>query len=180
MANLPRSRHRVKIALLACAVVDVLALAVLISPLARPSSSGQKEFLDVRAQVQKKMRQVIPPDQVDTRVQEARKQIDQFYRDRLPAEASAISVELGKLASESGVQLATAHYNATDTDVADLEQVTVTANLSGNYLQIVKFINLLERDHLFFIVDNVNLVERGTGGTVSLQVVAETYLRKQA
>lgn len=180
MANLAQARRTLKIAFLLCAILAVAALAVLISPLARPSSGGQKEFLDVRTRVQQKMKQVIPPDQVDTRVQEARQQIDKFYADRLPAEASTISVELGKLAAESGVHLSTAHYAAADTDVSDLEQVTITANLSGDYLQIVKFINLLERDRLFFIVDNVNLVERGTGGAVSLQVVAETYLRKQA
>jgi hypothetical protein len=180
MANLAQARRTLRVALVMCALLAVAAVAVLVSPLARPSSSGQNEFLDVRAKVQQKMKQVIPPDQVDTRVQEARKQIDRFYDDRLPAEASTISVELGKLAAESGVHLSTAHYAAADTDVSDLEQVTVTANLSGNYLQIVKFINLLERDHLFFIVDNVNLVERGSGGLVGLQVVAETYLRKQA
>ncbi|HEU5452796.1 MAG TPA: GspMb/PilO family protein [Terriglobales bacterium] len=180
MANLAQARRSLRIVLVVCAILVVAALAVLISPLARPSNSGQKEFDDVRAKVQQKIKQVIPPDQVDTRVSQARTQIDQFYKDRLPAEASTISVELGKLAAESGVHLSTAHYGAEDTDVPDLEQVKITANLSGDYLQIVKFINLLERDRLFFIVDNVSLVERGSGGLVGLQVVVETYLRKQA
>ena len=180
MANLAGARRMVKTILIVCVVLDVAAAAVLLTAIGRPSGSGQQEFLEVRSRVRQKMKQVIPPDQVDTRVQQARQEIDRFYRDRLPTEASAINLELGKLAAETGVTLSTAHYDTTDSDVPDLSQVTITANLSGNYLQVVKFINLMERDRIFFVIDRVNLVERGEGGTVGLQVTAETYLRKQA
>ena len=179
MANLARARRSLRVIFLICGVVIVAAAAVLLSPLARPSNQGQDEFRDVRARVQQKMKAVIPPDQVDTRVQLARQQIDQFYRERFPAQASTIILELGKLETQSGAHLSTANYVTGETEVPDLQQVTITANLSGNYLQVVKFINLLERDRVFFLLDNVNLVERGAAGTVALQITMETYLRKQ-
>jgi type IV pilus assembly protein PilO len=47
--------------------------------------------------------------------------------------------------------------------------------LSGDYLQEVKFINALERDKMFFLIDGITLGEQQ--GNVRLQLKLETYLR---
>jgi hypothetical protein len=57
-----------------------------------------------------------------------------------------------------------------------LRPVLIEASLSGNYLQLVRFINSLERDQLFFIVDSVELGSEH-GGVVQLQMKLETYLK---
>ncbi len=49
---------------------------------------------------------------------------------------------------------------------------------SGSYLQEVKFINELERDKMFFLIDGVALGEQQ--GNVRLQLKLETYLRSGA
>ena len=125
------------------------------------------------------MQVVIPPDQVQSRVDQARAQIDAFYKDRLPGGASALSAELGKLAAASGVRLNSAHYVELESDLPGLVQVRVNANISGDYVAAVKFINAVERDKMFFIVDQVNLGEQ-QGGTVRLAVGVETYLKGAA
>ena len=51
-------------------------------------------------------------------------------------------------------------------------------SLSGDYLQEVKFINALERDKMFFLVDGITLGEQQ--GNVRLQLKLETYLRSGA
>ena len=93
--------------------------------------------------------------------------------------ASAITEELGKLAAEDGVFLSGAHYDAKDSDVPDVQQIAISANLTGPYEKVVKFINDLERDRMLFIVNNVSLVEQ-SGGTVHLAVQVNTYLRRQS
>ncbi len=50
--------------------------------------------------------------------------------------------------------------------------------LSGDYLQEVKFINALERDKMFFLIDGIALGEQQ--GNVRLQLKLETYLRSGA
>jgi type IV pilus assembly protein PilO len=50
--------------------------------------------------------------------------------------------------------------------------------LSGDYLQEVKFINALERDNMFFLIDGIALAEQQ--GNVRLQLKLETYLRSGA
>ena len=63
-----------------------------------------------------------------------------------------------------------------DPEPVGLRPVIIEASLSGNYLQLVRFINSLERDQLFFIVDSVELGGEH-GGVVQLQMKLETYLK---
>jgi type IV pilus assembly protein PilO len=62
--------------------------------------------------------------------------------------------------------------------VESLRKLNIELALSGSYLQEVKFINALERDKLFFLIDGVTLGEQQ--GNVRLQLKVETYLRSGA
>ena len=55
-----------------------------------------------------------------------------------------------------------------------LRPVEIEADFSGDYLHLVRFINSLERNQLFFIVDSVELGGE-QGGVVKLQIKLETY-----
>lgn len=179
MANLTQVRRRLVWVIAAMAVLDAIAAIILLSPLVASPQARQEEEKSVHANVQQKLREVIPPDQVQTRIAEARKQIAAFYEGRLPSEYSAISAELGKLATENGVNLSQAKYTPADSGIRELRRVSVEATLVGNYLHEVKFINALERDRLFFLVNSVTLGEQ-TGGNVRLQLKLETYLKGQS
>ena len=72
-----------------------------------------------------------------------------------------------------------AHYLELESDLPGLIHVRVDANISGDYVAAVKFINAVERDKMFFIVDQVNLGEQ-QGGTVRLAVGVETYMKGAA
>ena len=52
----------------------------------------------------------------------------------------------------------------------------VEADLIGNYASLARFINALERDQMFFIINSVTLGGE-TQGPVKLNVKLETYLR---
>ncbi len=57
-----------------------------------------------------------------------------------------------------------------------MRPMLIDANFVGDYLQVVKFINAMERDKTFFILDSVTLGE-AQGGTVRVQLKFETYLK---
>ncbi len=180
MSNLHQARRRLIATIIALGVLDVIALILLLSPLVSSPRAQQEEVNRLQEEVQKKVRVVIPPNQVQARIVQARQQIDGFYKERLPAQSSAIVAELGKLAAANQITLTQATYRAPkDSGVPDLRLVSIDASLLGNYLQEVKFINALERSHLFFLVDSVTLGEQ-KGGTVRLQLKLETYLKGQA
>ncbi len=79
------------------------------------------------------------------------------------------------MAADTGVHFAGLKYDEKDAAIEGLRKLNVEITLSGDYLQEVKFINALERDKMFFLIDGVNLAEQQ--GNVRLQLKLETYLR---
>lgn len=177
MANLRAARRNLYAVGGILLVVDIIALVILLSPVGAASAAKQQEFDQLRQEVQKKAKTIVPPDQVQQRIDEARKQIVQFEKERIPSEASAVSVELGKLAADAGVKLSTVRYDDVDSDVPDLRHYRISAVIAGDYLQEVKFINALERSKQFYVIDSVNLGEQQQGA-VRLQINVDTYLRE--
>jgi len=158
MPDLRNTRRKLTVAFAVFGVVDVLAIAVLLSPLAGSERARREQLGQMEKQLLLKTRQVQPLIGFDTKIKVARQQIDKFYDVRLPARDSAISESLGRVATESGVKIEHFGYAMQDPEPVGLQPILIDASLSGNYLQLVRFINALERDQLFFIVDSVQLV----------------------
>lgn len=179
MPDLRETRRKLKIAIGAMAAVDIVAIAVMVSPLVGSTASRKDTLNRLWMQLQAKTRQVEPLRGLDKKIPAARKQIDQFYAQRLPAQDSAISTELGKVAGQTGVKIESIKYSMKDAEVEGARRMEIEANLGGDYLQLVRFINALERDQLFFLVDSVGL-GGAQGGLVKLQLKLETYLKAGA
>jgi type IV pilus assembly protein PilO len=174
MPDLKRTRNQLKIAMGALVLVDAIAIAMLVTPLAGMRQARQQEMRQLWQQL--KAREYAPWRGLDKKIPRAKQQIDDFYQQRFPAEESAVSADLGKLASETGVRVTGEKYEAKDAPIDGLQRVQIAASCSGDYLQLVRFINGLERNKLFFLVDSVDLGSE-ENGVVKLQVKIETYLR---
>ena len=57
-----------------------------------------------------------------------------------------------------------------------LTELHMDASVSGDYRPIVEFINNLERDKMFFLVNGIGLSGQQTG-TVNLRIRLTTYLQ---
>ena len=191
MANIRDTRRKLRIAMAVLVGLNVLAAGSIAYMMVRGTGLLPAEFQSLHQQVQSKKSVIVPPKTVGERVSEAREQIAHFNEDRFPNSSAAIFETLGKVANENHVRLNQASYKATDpkTDsdrtpeteipLPGLRQVEIEANLSGNYVQVMKFINALERDKTFFIVDSVSLADQNAGN-VRLLIHIETYLRGEA
>jgi len=181
VANVREARRRVQIVAGILLGVIVAAGAALAYFSVRSGPRRDAEFDSLRAEVRKRMGSVIPPQQVDKYIQDARAQIDTFYQDRMPSHTSSIFDQLGALAKKNNVRLGQARYAVDDAEIPGLKRVIIEAALAGDYPQTMKFINALERDKTFFIVDGVGLggQEQGASGAgqVRLTIKVETYLR---
>jgi len=176
MPDLEPKRRKLRIIFGALAAVDVVAITIFFSPLvgSEPARRQQQEML--WKELRQKTRQVEPLRGLSGKIDRSRQQIAEFYKDRIPDRDSAISDALGRVAASSGVRIVQVHSQFMDPESVDLRPVQIDASLSGDYLQLVRFINGLERDQLFFLVDSVQLAG-GQGGAVRLQVKLRTYLR---
>jgi Tfp pilus assembly protein PilO len=112
---------------------------------------------------------------LDQRVATARGQIDAFNQKRIPPNYSTISERVGDLAVKSGVRLSRVQYTQ-GAPGAELTEISMDAGISGDYQQIMRFINSLERDQVFFVIRAMSLTGQ-SGGLVNLRLRVSTWLR---
>ncbi|HEY6764660.1 MAG TPA: hypothetical protein VI386_07805 [Candidatus Sulfotelmatobacter sp.] len=179
MPDLRQTRKKLKIAITAMAVVDLLAVAAYFSPLIGSADSHRQQMNLLQSQLITKTRQVEPLRNLPQKVVLAHRQIEDFYKQRFPSQSSQIAGELGKLASAAGITIEQAKYKVDEAGAGQLMPVEIEADLNGNYVALAKFINSVERDETFFIINSVTLGGEQQG-PVRLNVKLETYLKEGA
>ena len=176
MPTVPELRRKLTLAAVVLLALDLAAGLFLLSPLGRSRRAHQEDYDRLRVSLKSKMSESLPLRGMDQKLVQAESDLAGFYRDRFPAHASAIPEELGKLASANGVRVTEVRYTSEAAGQAGLQSVSMDATLAGDYLQVAKFINALERDRMFFVIDEVTLNEQ-QGGFVRLQLKLQTYLK---
>src|SRR5438046_9765690 len=71
---------------------------------------------------ERKSRAAAPWRGLDKKIPVAQQQIEQFYRDRFPAEDSTISADLGKVAQDTGVRVSSVKYKTEEAEIEGLEK----------------------------------------------------------
>jgi hypothetical protein len=176
MPDLGGSRRKLKIAIGTMLAIDIIAIAVLVSPLVGSTDSRKLQLNLLRADLSKKNREVEPLRGMDRKIVLAKTQIGDFYKDRFADSDSDLTNELGKLASQNGVKIQSVKYRQEDSEGPGIIPVGIEGNFVGDYLQLVRFINTLERSKIFFTVDDVELGSEGAG-PVRLQITMHSFLR---
>ena len=175
MASISEIRRKWMPALIGLVVLDLACVGYLLSPAGRSRQARQREYYELRSQLTAKRQEVLPTRGMDQKLKQASQDISSFDDERFPAQYSAVAEELGKLAADTGVHFAGLKYEEKEATIEGLRKLNIEITLSGDYLQEVKFINVLERDRMFFLIDGVALAEQQ--GNVRLQLKLETYLR---
>lgn len=176
MPDLGNSRHKLKIALGAMLAADLIAAAVLFSPLVGSEQSRTQQLNQMRIELLKKNRDVTPLRGMDKKIGLAKDQIGEFYKERFAASDSELLNELGKLAAENRIPMQHMSYKEEASETSGVIPLEIGGTFTGDYLQLVRFINTLERSKLFIDVDSVDLAGE-SAGSVRLQITMHSYLR---
>ena len=126
--------------------------------------------------------QARPLQGLDTRLALASTEADAFYNRRLPPSFSDVLTELGTLTKRQGVKLGRVQYAVAPVlnhTSAALTELRMDAALTGDYRPLVLFINALERDRMFFLINNIALTGQQSG-VVGLRIRITTYIRPGA
>ena len=115
---------------------------------------------------------------LDKKIDVARAGQAEFYKDRFPENYSTVLTELGTLAAKNNVLLSRVQYAQAKPNEG-LYEVRMDASLSGDYAPIVRFINELERDRIFFVINSIALSGQQSG-VVNLRMRLTTYLQTAA
>jgi len=138
------------------------------------AARADQEVVMKAAEIAKK-----PLEGLDEKLVDATKDSDRFYQKRLPYAISGIAAEMGALAKKQGVKLTRTQYAYKPVmmgTAGELTEIRMDASLSGDYRPLVLFINGLERDRMFFMIQGLTLTGQQSG-TVGLRLVLTTYLR---
>lgn len=179
MPDLRRTRKNLKTAIAIMAGVDLLAAVVYLSPLVGSAESRRMELNQLQTELNTKTRQVAPLKDLPQKVVLASHQINDFYKRRFPSQSSQIVTEFGKLAAANGVAIEQVKYKLDEAETGGLQPEEIDASLAGNYTSLARFINALERDEMFFIIDSVTLGGQPQGA-VKLSMKVQTYLKAGA
>lgn len=176
MPDLGKTRRKLTVAIVAMVAADVVAAGILFSPLVGSSESRRTQIRELTADLAKKTHDVAPLHDMPKKMVLAKDQIGDFYKGRFAASDSELTTELGKLAAENGIRIQAERYKEEDPETSGIVPIEIEGSFSGDYLQLVRFINTLERSKMFFTVDSVDLAGEGTG-SVRLQIGLHSYLR---
>jgi hypothetical protein len=176
MPDLRKSRRKLKIVIGTMLAVDVIAVGVLFSPLVGSEESRNQQLNQLKIELLKKNRDVTPMRGMPEKIVLAKQQIGEFYKDRFASSDSELLEKLGKLASENKIPMQHMSYKEEAPESSGIIPIEIAGTFTGDYLQLVRFINTLERSELFFDVDGVDLAGE-SAGSVRLQITMHSYLR---
>jgi len=176
MPDLRKTRKNLKTALAVMAGVDLLAAIVYFSPLVGSAESRRSELGQLQSELNIKTRQVVPLKDLPHKVEIASRQIADFYKKRIPDQESEIVDRFDKLAAANGVVVEQSQYKKKEEGPGHLQPVEIQADLGGSYTSLARFINALERDQMFFIINGVAL-GGGPQGPIKLGMKLEAYLK---
>jgi hypothetical protein len=112
-----------------------------------------------------------------------RADLERFYSENLPSRSSQISQRVDQLILDSGVTPQSVRYPpdtaTTKTSPPDVDEIQIETNVTGDYAKVARFINALEQDKMFFIIEKISLTGQ-QGGVVSLQITFNTFLKQTA
>lgn len=114
---------------------------------------------------------------LDKRVGASREQIQAFYEKRIPSNYSSFAARIGDLEVKSGVRQSRAQYTQGPRGT-DLTEISIDAGISGAYPDIMRFVNSLERDQMFFVIRGMQLTGQ-QGGVVILRLRVSTWMRAE-
>jgi type IV pilus assembly protein PilO len=62
----------------------------------------------------------------------------------------------------------------------DLDMMTITVNFEGNYGQLIKFVNLLDRSPRFLIIESLQAAPQPKGDILTVSLKLNTFIREEA
>jgi hypothetical protein len=118
--------------------------------------------------------QTAPLRGLPDKVQLSEKQAVAFYEKRMPANYSTISAELFDLEQKEHVRKSHLAY-IPKSALPGLVEVGLDVSVAGEYAPIMRYINDLERDKVFFLVRGLTLTGQ-QGGNVAVRLRLTTYI----
>jgi Tfp pilus assembly protein PilO len=170
-------KRRLVLPLGLAALANVLLFVLLVFPLGRQVANAEREAQQQREVLRRARQDASSAKATVQGKQQADVSLHKFYQEVLPANASVARGltyrRLSQLARESNLRLDRGTNEIKQEKGSNLEKVTTSYMLSGDYRNVRRFIYALETAPEFMVLENIALSttdERERGLTVRLDV----------
>lgn len=167
------------------ALINILVFALALKPAGIRTREQRDTLQRLQDEGQSRRATVARLREIISRLDVARNENAAFYQDKFLPRATGFSTiieSLDKLAKANNVSKGPVSYTLTDVPGrADVNQVEIVTTVEGDYTHAVQFINQVERDPLFLLIDSINVMAGGgTPGqprTIKLAVRLAAFFR---
>lgn len=178
----PGPRRKVQLALAALVLFDLLFYLFAIGPLGQSDRERRWMVENLRRQAKERAAQVEKLAAIVRKVEAARTEGDKLLVEITMPRREAFSTivsEIDQAARQAGVQLRDRGYNVEPIEGSDtLSMMTVNAALEGNYENLVRFVNLLDRSPRFLIIEALGAAPQQTGTLLNVSLKLDAFVRE--
>jgi len=183
LASLKDPRVSVRAALGTLLVLNIAAALILFKPWGGSAEDLDRRLTSMRAQLPKQQAALERTKLLVQKVEKARTESNQFMSKYMLNERSAYSTVLGELSSAAdkvSLKPKESQYGVEPIEGSDtLEMMTVSASFEGEYSNLTKFINELDRSPRFLIIESLTASPQPLGKVVNVNFKLNAFVKDE-
>jgi Tfp pilus assembly protein PilO len=164
--------------------VNLVAAVVAFKPFGGSAEDLRREQAQLSRQLGQMQAHLTQTRALVAKVEQARTAGDQFltqYTTERRDASSTIYAELDRACRESGMKWKPLSLNLEPVEGSDmLGQLTITAAFDGNYPELLKFVNILDKSPRFLIISRMTASPQQSGNILSVSFRLDTFVRDAA
>ena len=178
-------RMLVRVALGTLVAANIAAALIAFKPWGGSAEDLARQQANMRQQLATMQTRLTQTKALVVKAQRAHKEGDAFlteYTTDRRTTFSTLFAEVERVAQEAGIQPKPASSDLEPVEGSDtLYQMTITAAYEGNYTNLTKFMNLLDKSPRFLIIESLTVApqQTNTGDTLSVTIKLDTFVRQQ-
>ena len=183
LAALKDPRVSMRLALGTLLAANIAAALILFKPWGGSADDLERRLNSMRAQLPKQQAYLEHTKLLAQKVEKARKEADQFMTRYMLNGRSTFSAVLGELnqdAQKVNLKPKDSQYTIEPIEGSDtLEMISITANYEGEYSNLTRFINELDRSPQFLIIERLQAAPQAVGKVVNANFRLLAFVRDE-
>jgi len=183
LASLKDPRVSVRAALGTLLVLNIAAALILFKPWGGSADDLDRRLTSMRAQLPKQQAALERTRLLVQKVEKARAEGTQFMAKYMLNERNAYSTILGELtqaADKVNLKTKESQYGVEPIEGSDtLEMMTISASFEGEYLNLTKFLNELDRSPRFLIIESLTASPQPQGKVVNVNFKLNAFVKDE-
>jgi len=167
-------------------VANLAAAVIAFRPFGGSAEDLRREQESLRAQVTRVQQQLAASRALTGKVEKARAEGDVFlskYFTEMETTSAMILTELDAASRQAGIKMGPAQFNRDEIEGSNtLQMLSTSVGFAGNYGNLTKFVNLLDKSPRFMIIESLQAAapqqQGGQELTVTLKI--DTFVKETA